>query len=120
MQASPTTTKARITTASPAEAEPAIGVLTLAFSTDPANRWAWPGPRQYLESFPAFVRAFAGRAFELGSAHCIDGYAGAALWLPPGVQPDEEALAALMERTVAEDRRAELFAILEQMGRYHP
>ena len=120
MTTSPIATTAPITTATGSDAERAIAVLTLAFSSDPANRWAWPDPRQYLTSFPAFVRAFAGRAFERGTAYCTTGYAGAALWLPPGVYPDEDALAALLQSTVAEEDREDLLAVLEQMGAYHP
>jgi ribosomal protein S18 acetylase RimI-like enzyme len=113
-------TTALITTATASDEEQAIAVLTLAFSSDPACRWAWPDPRQYLTSFPGFVRAFAGRAFERGTAYCICDYAGAALWLPPGVQPDEEAVVALIERTVAAEDRDDMFAVFEQMGSYHP
>lgn len=119
MTASPITTGA-IATATAAGQVQAIATLTLAFAADPACRWAWPDPRQYLAGFPDFVRAFAGRAFERGTAYCIDAFAGAALWLPPGTEPDEEAVVALMERTVAEGQRAEMFAVLEQMGSYHP
>jgi ribosomal protein S18 acetylase RimI-like enzyme len=120
MTTAPIATTAPITTAPAADAERAIAVLTLAFSSDPVNRWAWPDPRQYLASFPAFVWAFAGKAFEHGTAYCIDGYAGAALWLPPEGHPDEEALVSLIQQTVAEEDQADLFAILEQLGGAHP
>jgi hypothetical protein len=120
MTTAPIATTAPITTATAAEAERAIAVLTLAFSSDPVNCWAWPDPRQYLASLPAFVRAFAGRAFERGTAYCIDGYTGAALWLPPGVYPDEDALVALLQSTSAEAAREDLPAVLEQMSEYQP
>ena len=120
MATAPIATTAPITTATASDAEQAIAVLTLAFSSDPANRWAWSDPRQYLASFPAFVRAFAGKAFEQGTAYCIDRYAGAALWLPPGVHPDEDALVALLQSTVVKEDQADLLAVLDQMGDYHP
>ena len=47
-----------------------IDVLRIAFSTDPAARWTWPEPHQFLTHFPQFVQAFAGKAFDLGSAFC--------------------------------------------------
>jgi hypothetical protein len=56
-----------------------IHVIALAFSTDPAARWAWPNPERYLKHFPAFVQAIGGKAFLHGSAYCADGYKGAAL-----------------------------------------
>jgi ribosomal protein S18 acetylase RimI-like enzyme len=115
---SATTRPSTIATAT--DADKATAVLVLAFSSDPANRWAWPDPRQYLTGFPGFVQALAGRAFEHGTAYCIDGNAGVALWLPPGVQPDEEALGAVFQHTVDDETREDLFTIVEQLGAYHP
>jgi ribosomal protein S18 acetylase RimI-like enzyme len=109
-----------IKTATASESEQAIAVLFLAFSSDPAVRWTFPDPHQYQASFPSFVRAFAGQAFDQGTAYYTDGYEGAALWLPPGVQPDEEAMVELLQRSVPEQLRGEAFAVLEQMGSYHP
>jgi ribosomal protein S18 acetylase RimI-like enzyme len=109
-----------ITIATATDVAKATAVLVLAFSSDPPNRWVWPDSQQYLESFPSFVNAFAGKAFEQGTAYCIDGYAGAALWLPPEVHADEEPLIDLIQRTTAEEKQADLFAIFEQLGRYHP
>src|SRR5688572_11046832 len=89
----------RIKTATASDEAPAIAVVALAFGADPAARWTWPDPGQYLSHFPGFVRIFGGKAFAHGSAYYADGYAGAALWLPPGLHPDEEALIALLQRT---------------------
>ncbi|MBA3507352.1 MAG: GNAT family N-acetyltransferase [Betaproteobacteria bacterium] len=106
--------------ATASDAASAIDVMVLAFSTDPAARWTWRDPQQYLMHFPRFVKAFEGGAFAHGSAYCVDGYAGAALWLPPEVQPDEDALIALVQGTASEQSRKHVFEVLEQMGRYHP
>src|SRR5688500_6038993 len=78
----------------------AIATLTLAFAADPMTRWSWPDPRTYLEAFPKLARAFGSAAFLKGSAHRVDGYAGVALWLPPGVEPDGPAMVALFQATV--------------------
>ncbi len=98
----------------------AIDVIVLAFASDPAARWTWPDPHQYLSHFPNFVNAIGGKAFAHGSAHYLEGYTGAALWLPPNVQPDEDELFSLFQRTVAEELHKDVFAVFEQMGRYHP
>jgi ribosomal protein S18 acetylase RimI-like enzyme len=45
---------------------------------------------------------------------------GAALWLPPGVSPDEVELQRVVTSTVAEDKQAQLFAALEELEEYHP
>jgi ribosomal protein S18 acetylase RimI-like enzyme len=97
-----------------------IDVLVRAFSKDPVARWVWPDPQQHLIHSASFARAFGGRAFEHGTAYYIDGYLGAALWLPPNVQPDEEAMVAILQNTVSEQIQKDVFAVFEQMGRYHP
>jgi ribosomal protein S18 acetylase RimI-like enzyme len=97
-----------------------IDVLVRANWADPAARWVWPDSKHFLMHFPSFVRAFGGKAFAHGSAYYVDGYVGAALWLPPDVHPDEEALIALVQQTVSENIQKDFFPVLEQMGRYHP
>jgi len=62
------------------------------------------------------VRAFGGRAFAEGTAHHVNDYAGAALWLPPGIEPDHAAL----EASLPAGREAEIAAVFEEMARYHP
>jgi ribosomal protein S18 acetylase RimI-like enzyme len=97
-----------------------IEVLVRANWADPAARWVWPDSQQFLMHFPSFVRAFGGKAFAHGSAYYVDGYVGAALWLPPDVHPDENVLIALVQQTVSEQIQKDFFPVLEQMGRYHP
>jgi ribosomal protein S18 acetylase RimI-like enzyme len=97
-----------------------IDVLVRANWEDPAARWVWPDSQQFLMHFPSFVRAFGGKAFAHGSAYYVDGYVGAALWLPPDVHPDENALIALLQQTVSEQIQKDFFPVLEQMGSYHP
>jgi ribosomal protein S18 acetylase RimI-like enzyme len=109
-----------VTATVPSEAERAVAVIVLAFSTDPTARWSYPDPQQYLTHFPAIVRAFGGKAFARGTGYQVSGFAGAALWLPPGSHPDDEALGAIFQRSVAAERQAEVFAVFEQMARYHP
>ena len=110
----------KIKTATETEKDQCVSVIVLAFASDPGVRWMYPDPHQYLENFPRFVRAFGGRAFEHGTAQYVDRFLAAALWLPPGVQPDEEALAALIEKSVPANQRESLFKLFEQMSGYHP
>jgi len=108
-----------IKTVTPASADQAIETVVLAFSADPVARWFYPNPHQYLLHLPSFVRAFAGKAFEHNSAYYVDGYLAAALWLPPGVHPDESALVALLQRTIPEENQQEIFAFMDQMDSSH-
>ena len=115
-----TTLRSPIRIAATFDERPVIDVVAQAFSSDPVVRWVWPDSQSYATHFPGFVQVFGGRAFAQKSAYFVDGYVGAALWLPPGTSPDEEALGSLVQRTVAEQRQADLFGVLEEMDCYHP
>jgi GNAT superfamily N-acetyltransferase len=113
-------TNAKIKSASEAEREQAIGVLTLAFTGDPMARWSLPDPVTYLEIFPRLAKAFGGNSFALGSAYLAADASGAALWLPPGERPDEEALDRLLSENAPDNIKNEMPSIFEQMSRFHP
>ena len=97
-----------------------ISAIVLAFVDDPVARWAWPGPHAYLTYFTNFTNVFGGKAFDHGTAHSVAEFSGGALWLPPGVQPDEKALVALMECSIDPKRLQIVFTMLERMQGYHP
>lgn len=107
-------------TAAIAERERIISTLVLAFNTDPANRWLFPDPYRYLTYFPQFVQAFGGKAFECHTVYCSENYAGAALWIPPGVEPDPQPVIDLIQRSVAPADLTDVFAVFEQIEHYHP
>jgi GNAT superfamily N-acetyltransferase len=109
-----------VKTATAADEIRVIDSLSLAFVADPATRWVWTDPQKYLVNFPNFAKAFGGRAFANGSAYYVDGYAGAALWLPPNVHPDVETIATLLERTGSPQARKDAIGVFEQMSSYHP
>jgi ribosomal protein S18 acetylase RimI-like enzyme len=115
-----TTTRSTVMATPPSEMEQAVAVIVLAFSTDPAARWTYPDPRQYLAHFPAIVRAFGGKAFAHGTGHHVSGFSGAALWLPPDVRPDEEGLRAVFRDSLPAERQVAVFGVFGRMARYHP
>lgn len=45
------------------EEQRALDVLVTAFTADPVIRWMYPDATGYLTHFPAFLRAFGGKAF---------------------------------------------------------
>lgn len=110
----------RVRTVTASDEAAVVAVVVLAFGADPAARWTWPDPQQYLAHFPGFVRALGGKAFAHGGAHCLEGNAGAALWLQPGVDPDEDAVIEVLQRTGSAAVQQDLVGVFEQMGRYHP
>jgi GNAT superfamily N-acetyltransferase len=98
----------------------AVDTIVVAFAADPVARWTWSAAHQYLATMPRLVRAFGGRAFARGGALGTSDDAGVALWLPPGVAPDQNALSDIMLRTVAPSRREDVFAVFERMATHHP
>ena len=98
----------------------AYETLVSAFTNDPVERWMYPKLEQYLAHFPAFVAAFGGRAFSSHTAWCLGDFAAVALWFPPGIEPDGDAIASILSQTVSHDLHEELFAVLGEMERAHP
>lgn len=98
----------------------AIATITVAFSNDPVTRWVFRDANQYLTYWPRLVQAFGGRAFAAGTADSIDDCGGVALWLPPGVGSDEETMGAIAAEAVPAADQEEVFALMAQMGEFHP
>jgi ribosomal protein S18 acetylase RimI-like enzyme len=92
----------------------------LGFAADPMTRWVWPDSSEYLRMMPRFVRAFGGPAFEHGTAYITERVRAAALWLPPGVEPDHAAMGALMEESLRPDIAEDLGSIVKSMAEHHP
>jgi ribosomal protein S18 acetylase RimI-like enzyme len=94
--------------------------LVSAFTNDPVERWMYPRLEQYLARFPAFVAAFGGRAFSGQTVWCLGDFAAVALWFPPGIEPDGDAIATTLSQTVSPELHEELFAVLGEMDKAHP
>lgn len=123
----PTLVNTQIKTVEPAvswaqwsDAKRVYDILTSAFENDPPSRWMYPGHQQYRRFFPRFAEAFGGAAMGSGTALLSEGDSGAALWLPPGIAPDEEVFASLLEESVTDREKPDAFALFEEMGRHHP
>jgi ribosomal protein S18 acetylase RimI-like enzyme len=110
---------ADVVRAGPHDSARVLNTITLAFAADPPSRWLYPDDEGYLRHFPAFIRALGGAALNGGTAFASDDYSATAWWLAPDTSPDEEALMRVVE-TVAPSKRAEMGAVIEEMGRYHP
>jgi ribosomal protein S18 acetylase RimI-like enzyme len=97
-----------------------IATLVSAFIADPVERWLYPQSLAYLTHFPAFVGAFGGAAFEKKTVWSLNDFAAVAMWLPPGVEADGDAIVAALTESVSAQQHADTFAILEQMDAAHP
>lgn len=80
----------------------------------------FPDSKQYFHFFSLVLKYFAGRAFDHFPAHRSADFSAVALWFPPTVIPDEEALGSVLGEGVAPELREEVFALLDQVGAGHP
>ena len=109
----------RISIATEADREQILATLLLGFSADPIERWLWPEAKDYLNCMPLFD-AFAGGAINAGSAYVTDNFESAALWLPPGDEPDEDKILEILNNTLKEDTMADAMLLFEAMEEFHP
>jgi ribosomal protein S18 acetylase RimI-like enzyme len=94
--------------------------LVSAFKNDPVERWLYPEVEQYLARFPDFLAAFGGQAFATECVWMLGNFDAVALWLPPGVSVDTEAIVNTLAGSVSLRQHEDLFLILEQMDAAHP
>jgi GNAT superfamily N-acetyltransferase len=97
-----------------------FATLVVAFAADPVERWMYPEPQQYLSCFPKFLAAFGGQAFAEQTVWRLGEYSAVALWLPPGAEPDGDAITATLAATVSADKHDDVFAVLGEMDVAHP
>jgi GNAT superfamily N-acetyltransferase len=98
----------------------AVAAIVAAFLTDPIARFAWPSPHDHFRGMPLATREFAGESFEHGTAYVSADFCGTALWLPPGVHPDGDALERVFRDTAKPEHLDDLLATFEKMGEWHP
>jgi len=109
-----------IRSATPGEMSHAVAAIVAAFLTDPLARFAWPSPHNYLRGMALGTREFAGGSFEHDTAYVSADFCGAALWLPPGVHPNGEALERVFRDTAEPEHLDDLLGTFEKMEQWHP
>jgi GNAT superfamily N-acetyltransferase len=102
------------------EIEEGIPPVVAAFASDPIVRWFYPELERYERFGARLVRSFAGRAFEHRTAFSVEGYRASALWFPPGVHIDEDAMGALVEESLTPSEIEDKGAFLEKQAAVHP
>ena len=98
----------------------AIATITLAFAVDPVIRWLYQDTADYLTYWPKFVEAYGGGSISSGAGQAREDFSGVALWLPPGISPDEDEVVELLHAAAGSERRAEVDAALEELDAHHP
>jgi ribosomal protein S18 acetylase RimI-like enzyme len=102
------------------EQSKALAALVSAFIIDPVMRWLFPTSEAYLTHFPVFAAAFGGKAFATETAWRLGEFSAVAFWLPPGAEPDEDTVVAVLSESLSPSKQGESFAVLEQMEVAHP
>jgi ribosomal protein S18 acetylase RimI-like enzyme len=97
-----------------------LATLVSAFIADPVERWLFSEALEYLRHFPVFVAAFGGEAFEMQTVWRLSDFAAVAMWIPPGAQPDGDAIVAALSESVPPEKHGDTFMVLEQMEAAHP
>lgn len=110
----------QIVTVHESERHRALETLVVAFTADPVERWLYPEAHQYLTHFSAFLSAFGGNAFAQQTVWRLGTFAGVAIWLPPHLELDGDAIAAVLTETVSAEKHEDTFAVLAQMDDAHP
>jgi ribosomal protein S18 acetylase RimI-like enzyme len=102
------------------ERDRALDTLVVAFTADPVERWLYPEAHDYLRHFPTFLSAFAGKAFAQQTVWRLGEFAGVAVWLPPHLELDGDAIVQVLSETVSPEKLDDTFAVLGQMDDAHP
>jgi len=97
-----------------------LAILVAAFRNDSAARSLYPTDSEYERHFSGFLMAFGGRAFDEGTVDVDASGRAAALWFPPGIEPDGEAIIAYMEDTIPPERLGVLSVGMEIQSAMHP
>jgi GNAT superfamily N-acetyltransferase len=103
-----------------ADRQRGVACLTLAFACDPVMRWAWADADRYVTYWPRFAEAFGGQAFDDGTAYGLEDCLAVALWMRPGVGPDEDAAWRVMSESLDDQILEDVGGLFEQMDELHP
>ena len=98
----------------------ALSTLALAFSSDSLLRWMLPSSDSYLANIIKIFDVFAGNSIDGETCLITSSFEGAAMWLAPGVEADEDAVSDTFARIFSPEflpRVDEIFAAMES---YHP
>ena len=102
------------------DADRALQTITLGFSTDPVQRWIWPEASVYLKAKPRFAEASAGKGLDHGTIFEVDGFKAVAMWLPPGVSTNSDAMGAIVGETARPEILEDLINIGASLAAAHP
>lgn len=72
-------------------------------------------------AFPPVRQGFRGKAFGCASAYLAGQHrGGVALWLPPGVEADDDQVMPILHETASPGILDDVLPLMAQMGAHHP
>ena len=96
-----------------------LHTITLACADDTVCRYWWADAQDYARGWPRYAYAMGERGFDSGSVFSTPDFRAVSFWLPPGVDPDPENLAALNLNPSPEDEALSK-ALQAGLARHHP
>ena len=102
------------------ETEAVLNTLMLAFASDPPVRWLMRTPEAYFAGFRGFATGMGGAGMAAGTGYLAGDGAAAALWLPPGVVSDSDAIGAAVGPWIAPDKFETVGQVGEALAGFHP
>jgi ribosomal protein S18 acetylase RimI-like enzyme len=97
-----------------------LALMVLAFAGDPFARWVIPDPHDHFRLMPDGARAFGGNGFAHGTVHVTECGRAAAMWLPPGIEPDHERMGAVFAEGMPPENLDAIEAVTAAMQAAHP
>jgi GNAT superfamily N-acetyltransferase len=101
-----------------ADLEDVSQALAEAFFDDPVFSWCYPDAARRRQIAPRFFEIVTESILTHDEIYTIDPVVAAAVWIPPGVETDEEMVATLGE--VSGEYESRLFTALKLMEEIHP
>lgn len=97
-----------------------LSTLALAFSSDPLMRWMLPESDRFIANVMGLFDTFAGHSIDGDTCLVTPAFEGAAMWVAPGIEIDEEAVGEFFAKTFSPEFLPRVSQMLEAMDSYHP
>lgn len=109
-----------VTLATPDDRIRVLSTVALAFASDPLVRWMLPESDMYMANVLGVFDGFAGHSIEGGTCLVTTSFEGAAMWIAPGVEGDDEAAGERLAKIFSPEFLPKMGAVLAAMASYHP
>jgi ribosomal protein S18 acetylase RimI-like enzyme len=110
----------KVSRAKPDDRFRALSTLALAFCSDPLLRWMFPSSESYFANIIEIFDVFGGHSIDGDTCLITPAFEGAALWVAPGVETNEEEVGKIFEKIFSPHFLPKVGEMLAAMDSYHP